>query len=341
MYRISFRTAASLLTLALCISSSVAQDKVRLEAQLKDLESAVDNIANEMNLLSVQLVRAQESFGPQHPKVVALQQQIAVLQQHLQERVDTELQVQQVHAQEVERQLQMRIAELAARRKELEAVSRDIRESEDEIVMSPEALKLMAQRIGEAQIENRLRELESKALIEALTTMMKDYARPPAEQAEIELQKNIVTAKRTAFDRVVKLFEKGYISDPEREAAAVELQQAEQTLRNLQNNSPRKTELDSRVADAATQRAVSIAMQKLLVAEARRINELLKKSTASQEVQSEAALVRDQMNQLKQQLMQVEIQSTMQSKELTRLNLLLRQADKDAATSRKQEQKKQ
>ena len=82
-------------------------------------------------------------------------------------------------------------------------------------------------------------------------------------------------------------------------------------------------------------------MQKLLVAEARRINELLKKSTASQEVQSEAALVRDQMNQLKQQLMQVEIQSTMQSKELTRLNLLLRQADKDAATSRKQEQKKQ
>jgi len=77
-------------------------------------------------------------------------------------------------------------------------------------------------------------------------------------------------------------------------------------------------------------------MQKLLIAEAQKINELLKKSAASEEVRTESALVRDQMNRLKQQLMEVEIQAALQSKELTRMNLLLREVDKAEAEKSKQ-----
>ena len=279
--------------------------------------------------LAVQLAAAKQSYGPDHPKVRALEAELKT-------RRDTEKQVHETHIRLLEEQLHMQIAELDARRRELDAVSRNIKETETHIVMSPEALKLMAQRIGEAQIESRLRELESKAIIEALTASLKDVKRSAKEQMEIDLAEQLLQTQRAQLERVSALAERQMVSAAEVAEAKMNVQMAESRLRAGIAEPDGRTKLNAKISEAATQRAVSIAMQKLLIAEAQKINELLKKSAASEEVRTESALVRDQMNRLKQQLMEVEIQAALQSKELTRMNLLLREVDKAEAEKSKQ-----
>lgn len=305
-----------------------AQEELSVSAQARDTKDAVGDVARTLDQLTMELSVVREKFGDSHPNVRQLEQRMQLLQIHLEDRLKAERRVQEVHARLLEQQLRERIAELDARRDLLEAQSEDIRATESEIVMSPDALKLMAQRIGEAQIENRLRELEAKALIEAMSATLKSVKRTPAEETEILVAKQLLETHRAQLQRVNQLAKKNVVAASEVSEAEVQVLMAEAALQQRLSQSNGQAQINAKIAEAATQRAVSIAMQKLLVSEAKRINELLKKSADSQAVESEAALVAQTVNTLKQQLMEVGIHAALQSKELTRLNLLLDQAKK-------------
>lgn len=222
----------------------------------------------------------------------------------------------------------LRMDQLSAMRETVNARVEKNAKSGGQVVLPRSALERMAEKIGEAQIDHRLRELESGALVEALTQAAKEQQRSPLRDSRIRMaeQKHELVMKRWA--RAKELHKQAVISKDEVDELQLSVLEAETGLREILEGAEMNDTLNRRIADAAIAQVVSARMQKLLAEEAVRINESLDRSSDLEEVRSESEFINMQIRQLKTRLAELDVEDESVSKNVERVAMLVKQAEK-------------
>ena len=145
--------------------------------------------------------------------------------------------------------IEQTIARLTANLANLEKATEDYNR---EIVLPKLALQQMSQKLGEAIIENRLRELESRALIDALNTQAKEQQRTPLHDSKVRLaeRKYALAQKRLAQAR--ELSDRNLVARLEVDELELSELEAQATLSEVSSGSDIQESISRRIADAAT-----------------------------------------------------------------------------------------
>lgn len=174
--------------------------------------------------------------------------------------------------------------------RELHELSRQreiLQQSEEAIFVAQDAVQAMAQRLAEAQIDNRLRHLEAAALVEVLKSEGKKQL---ANNREIVNQAVVLLERRQA-----ELARSPESEDQEREYKhAAQLYQAA-TEREIQAEAV----LNDRLAEASIELAVSQLVEQSLNDEMARIRKQLQMGSEAGRIEAQYARLQDEVMELR------------------------------------------
>ena len=251
---------------------------------------------------------AERNYGKDSTQYSAALEQLlnasAILQQHL----DIKQRLQDGFVEIQKHFLERQVGEFDEATSEAKARSQNILKQESQIVMSSAALRIMALKIGETQIEHRLRELEAEATIEAL----KNSSPPKISDvvaSRIAVAERVLEMERTQLQRLKALAKSNIAGQEEVAGREVRVMEAEAVLLELQYELKAPDDRHQRLSEAATQKMISVKMQQLLLAEAKEINGLLQNAASAELYEAEAVFFREQMQDLRRQLLQLRSQS--------------------------------
>lgn len=287
-----------------------AQDLDRVPESLTALEYMIDG--SEVNLKSgafLTLLR-QTKFGVRR----------------LSEMIESKTIVDELFIQRQQIAINRIIAQLTDRREALKQVMMDRIKNDNRLVVSESALQHMVEKVGEAQIQHRLRELESQALIEALKETASKHQNTPLYHAQVERCERLLEISRKRVAASQKLSDTNKDSHNGLEKAKLAELDAEAILINVRSGLEFKDSINKKITDAAIAQTVSARMQKLLAEESLRINGLFHQSLELAEIRSEIDLLNEQIHRRQNDLFELETQSNIENREVVEGRITLKRA---------------
>lgn len=207
--------------------------------------------------------------------------------------------------------LQQKIAETRAEEdKALARIEQHAAEHGD-VPLSPGALQAMAERLAEAQIDHRLRELEATALREALQKRLAEEKASTSSVRErrLGLLNELVKQRKLQRDAAAELHRAGRPDTVTRmHEAEFLLQEVMLKLEEERSDEGESViELNRQIADAAVQAEVSGRLQQLLVEEASRINQLLTSGSKHEALSATKSALTAEVAELRAQIRHLEL----------------------------------
>lgn len=243
----------------------------------------------------------QQRYGPNHPSVVALQQQIQLTTKFLRDKAEA-------HERELSKLVKRDLIQLVRQRDELENEHQTLRAElwDRRVEVEPQtsdALKLMSQQIAEAQIKYRLQELEARALIQIAEDDARNGGVSPRMKVQEEkknLAKQILSESLEQMDRLEAMAKKGIVGASELGKARQAVQEAKVRLLEVEVESV-ENEVDD-LQEAAMKLKLSQVMQELLKAEALKLSSRRQKADGLEAEESRLDMLRRRKNQVEERI---------------------------------------
>lgn len=313
-----------------CITPKLAVSQVSQNPVVDTWESAVLGPPEEFvqlrdTLTELEYMVETDQIALSSQRFAQLIERVEFGQRRLAAAVDTESRLNKERNDSQRRMAEERMAELIS---ELKINESDSAKLSLQIKLPKSALEQMSRKIGEAIIANRLRELESTALLEALKTQAKTQQRSPLHDSKMMLaeRKFALATKRLAQAR--ELSERNLVSKQEVDELELSELEAETNLNQVKNGSGFPDSISQKITDASTNQIVSARMQKLLTNESTLLNEQLGKASAIARVNSDIEQLRNQIWELRTELSRFNHRSRLEDKNLLRARMLLSQVDR-------------